>query len=451
MTVQVHRRFEEACYGIGSLASASFATVPGLILLYYLTDILAIPAGIAGLVIFIPKLFDVIVNPMVGRLSDLTQTRFGARRPWILVGGILFPLAFIATFWSPFSGLPAAIWVGFTFTLASLAFSAFVVPWSSLPAEIAPDTSARTSMAAWRIGFLAVAVLLSGGLAPVIVESAGGARSGYRQMAIIMGSVMIAATLMVVLIGARRSTPATTRPATPAALRSSFAMLSASPSLRSMFWIVGLTEVASAVSLASVPYLAKYVLGNEHAVAPIFIMLTLPLLLTMPLWRTVAVRIGKRFALSRALLIFAVGALLITTLAVIDQNYRQPVAFLATFVMGVGLAGTAMLPQAMFADALAYESSVRGESNTGAMVGAWNAAETLSGGFGAAIFALALTVTGFISAGDNIVVEQPESALLGIIAAASLVPVAAALIARFPLHGFTLAEADVDEATHADT
>ena len=451
MTPGKSRRLDEAGYGAGALASGSFATVPGLILLFYMTDTLAIPAAVAGFVVLLPKLFDVFLNPVVGRLSDRTTSRFGARRPWILFGGVVFPLAFIAMFWTPFSGNDAAIWVAVTFTIASLSFSAFVVPWSSLPAEIAPDTRARTTMAAWRIAFLAIAILLSGGLAPTIVENASDVRSGYRQMALTMGGIMIAAALFVVLVGARRSTQSTTRPAAAAGFRASYAMLRSSAPLRSMFWLVCLTEVASAVSLASTPYVANYILGDPGAVAPMFIILTIPLLVTMPVWRSLAVRHGKSTALCIALAIFALGALVLASLSIVPDNLKLATAYTAALITGIGFAGTSMLPQAMFADALAYETAIRDESSTGAMVGVWNAAETISGGVGAATFALVLSISGFISAKEGETVVQTSTAIAAIVLAAGLIPAIAALIALVPVRAFSLSEAEVDAATQGNT
>lgn len=442
------RIIDDVGYGIGALASASFATVPGLILLFYLTNTLAVPAGVAGFIVLIPKLFDVVMNPLVGRLSDRTSTRWGARRPWILVGGLLFPLAFIATFWTPYSGNAAALWVGIAFTLASLTFSIFVVPWSSLPAEIAPDTKERTSMAAWRIAFLSIAILISGGLAPSIVEEAANPRAGYREMALTMGGMMVIATLTVALVGARRSTPATTLPAPSAGLRESISMLRSNGSLRAMYWIVGLTEVSAAVSLASTPYLANYVVRDGGAVATMFVSLTIPLLITMPVWRAVALKIGKHAALGAALVIFGAGALMLLGLLVASSDIRQIWVLASVFVVGVGFAGTSMLPQAMFADAMAYETAVRGQSNTGAMVGGWNAAETISGGVGAAAFAAVLTLAGFISAGEDQIVSQPDSAITGIILGASLIPALAAFVALLPLRSFDLVESQVDHVTH---
>ncbi|MGH3312509.1 MAG: hypothetical protein ACRDP3_18305, partial [Streptomyces sp.] len=42
-------------YGLGSLCTGTFATVPGLLLLYYLTNVMAVPAAAAGIALFLPK------------------------------------------------------------------------------------------------------------------------------------------------------------------------------------------------------------------------------------------------------------------------------------------------------------------------------------------------------------------------------------------------------------
>ena len=55
---------------LGSVATGAFGTVPGLLLLPYLTDTLGITAGVAGLVVFVPKAWDVLLNPVAGRISD---------------------------------------------------------------------------------------------------------------------------------------------------------------------------------------------------------------------------------------------------------------------------------------------------------------------------------------------------------------------------------------------
>ena len=63
-------------YGLGSVATGAFGTVPGLLLLPYLTDRLGIAAGLAGLIVLLPKAWDVVLNPIAGRLSDRLDAAF---------------------------------------------------------------------------------------------------------------------------------------------------------------------------------------------------------------------------------------------------------------------------------------------------------------------------------------------------------------------------------------
>jgi GPH family glycoside/pentoside/hexuronide:cation symporter len=83
-------------YGAGSVGAGIFSTIPGLLLLFYLTDTLAVPAGLAGLAVFVPKLWDIITDPIVGAWSDRTSSRWGRRRPFLLAGALTLPPCFVA-------------------------------------------------------------------------------------------------------------------------------------------------------------------------------------------------------------------------------------------------------------------------------------------------------------------------------------------------------------------
>src|SRR5262245_17618297 len=91
-------------YSLGSLATGAFGTVPGLLLLPYLTDDLGVASALAGVLVLLPKAWDVVFNPIVGRISD----RAGTRRPYLLGGGLALAVLFAAMFAGPFrSGAPA--------------------------------------------------------------------------------------------------------------------------------------------------------------------------------------------------------------------------------------------------------------------------------------------------------------------------------------------------------
>src|SRR5918995_4254246 len=99
-------------YGSGSVATGAFGTVPGLMLLPYLTDTLGIAALAAGLIVLLPKAWDVVLNPVAGRISDRTNDPRGPRRPWLLRAGLALAVAFALLFAAPDMGKAAeAAWV----------------------------------------------------------------------------------------------------------------------------------------------------------------------------------------------------------------------------------------------------------------------------------------------------------------------------------------------------
>src|SRR6185312_9425654 len=101
-----------AGYSLGSLVTGAFGTVPGLLLLPYLTDTLGVAAGVAGLLVLLPKAWDVLVNPVAGRISD----RRGDRRPFLLVAGLVLAVLFAAIFAGPVgSGAGAGAYVALAF------------------------------------------------------------------------------------------------------------------------------------------------------------------------------------------------------------------------------------------------------------------------------------------------------------------------------------------------
>ena len=86
-----------AGFAAGSLGMGVWVTVPGLLLLYFLTDVLAVAPWLAGLTLLLPKIADVLLHPWIGHRCDVEQARRGHRRRLLLVGCAL-PLAFAALF-----------------------------------------------------------------------------------------------------------------------------------------------------------------------------------------------------------------------------------------------------------------------------------------------------------------------------------------------------------------
>jgi len=162
-------------YAAGSIGTGGFATLPGLVLVYFLTDTLGVAAIVAGLLVTVAKVWDVIIDPVIGARSDRSLARTGSRRRFMLLGAILLPVFFIVTFAVPpgLGPVGSGIWVFLAFVLAATAFSLFQVPYIALPAELVSGYDARTRLLSARVVVLTFAILLFGAGGPAL-RSLGG-------------------------------------------------------------------------------------------------------------------------------------------------------------------------------------------------------------------------------------------------------------------------------------
>ncbi|MEW2358113.1 MFS transporter [Spirillospora sp. NPDC029432] len=404
-------------YGIGSVGTGVFSAVPGLLLLYYLTDVLGVSAAIAGAVLVVPKAWDVVLNPVVGAASDREAVRSGRRTRLLLAGALALPVCFAAMFAVPAGSLGfAAVWAGLAFLLAASAFACFQVPYVALPAEISGLAGERSRAMAWRIVCLTVGILLAGGLAPALVGAAGGGRGGYAAMGaaigLIMGAAMVASTLATRWIPSR---PGPRPLGLAAALRTArgnrpfFALLGAFTT----------QSLAVAVMLAGAPYAATYRLDDYGLTSVMFVCLVGPSAVAVPLWGLLARRYGHV-----PCYLAAVGAFAAATLAlhpVLTAGAVGPVLAL-TALIGVCYAAVQLLPLSLLPETVRADAERTGHAQSGAFTGLWTAAETGALALGPGLFALILAATSFRSADFDTPVTQPDAALAGLTAGFTAVP-----------------------------
>jgi GPH family glycoside/pentoside/hexuronide:cation symporter len=410
-------------YGVGSFCSGTFSTVPGLLLLYYLTNVLAVPAGAAGLVVFLPKAWDLVVNPLVGRLSD----RGVSRRPWLLAGAAALPPVFVLTFAGPpLRGGPAGLYVGALFFLAATAYALFEVPYKAMPAEMTEDHHEQSGLLTWRMAFLGVAILLSGGLAPALVNSRGGSATveGYRLMGLVIGGVLLLSMVATFLGTARAPRVARAEPDRTTLRR----QLAAARAHRSFLILLGLScaqMLGAGIMLAASPYFATYVLGDARTVTTLFLALVGPIIVTMPAWVRLSRRFGKRGAMVGASALFLAGGLGLSCAPLFGAGY----AHLCVMVVGLGYAGLQLLQFSMLADTLIADALRSGARRAGLFTGLWTAAETVTMAFGALLLGWILSLAGFVSSEPGEAVEQPGRAVQAIVVGGSVLPAALMAVA----------------------
>ena len=429
-------------YGSGSVATGAFGTVPGLMLLPYLTDTLGIAALWAGLIVFAPKAWDVVLNPVAGRISDRTVDPAGPRRPWLLRAGVMLAGAFALIFAAPELGsrVLEASWVLVFFVLAATAYAFFQVPYVAMPAEITSSYDERTRLMTARVAILAFTIMLAGATAPLIRDAVGG-RDGYRVMGVAM-AVLIAVGVLSAYVGTRRA-PIGAVAAGAGSLREQLRIVATARDFRLLLTTFVLQALATGCMLAGVDYLASDVLGSSGAATILFVCFVGPALVLTPLWARYGARVGKQRGYVVSSLVLATGA----ALAVLAPYAPPAVTFAATGLVGVGYAGCQVFPMAMLPDAAATDAARTGENRAGVYTGVWTAGETLGLALGPAVFAVVLALGGYVSSTDG-GVTQPDSAVTAITLGFSLLPAALTLLSLLWLRRYTL---DADAVARATT
>lgn len=418
-----------AGYAVGSVGTGIHSTVPGLLLLYFMTDALGVPAGVAGLVVALPKAWDALFNPLVGAASDREALRTGRRTRILLAGALTLPVAFAAMFLSPVDGPGAAAWVAGAFVLASSAFALFQVPYVALPAEMSERPGERTRIMVWRIVCLTVGILVAGGLAPALVSLAGGGRGGYAVMAAVVAGLLLV-TLLVPALGARR-VPARPGPeplGLPKALRTARGN-------RAFFALLGafvLQTGAVAIMLAAAPYVAAHWLGGYRLTSVLFVCLVAPSAVAVPLWGRAAARWGRLRCLTAATVLFAVAAAALWPAA----HLGTWAALVLCALLGAAYAALQVLPLSLLPDTVHADAARTGRLQSGAFTGLWTAGETAGLAAGPGVFSLALAAAGFVSSTADHPVAQTGTARAVVLLGFSVVPAALMLLSLPALRAY---------------
>jgi GPH family glycoside/pentoside/hexuronide:cation symporter len=415
-------------YALGSLATGAFGTVPGLLLLPYLTDTLGIAAGVAGLLVLVPKAWDVLINPVAGRISD----RWGGRRQYLLVSGLAMAALFAAIFAGPFgTGADAAAYAALAFLATATAYAFFQVPYVAMPAEMTDGYAERTRLMTWRIAVLALAILISGAVAPLVVTAGGDGIPGHRWMGLFV-AVLIVVGVLGVYAGTRKvpgSSVGEIEPSLGAQLR----VAARNRPFRLLLTCFVIQAAGIGTMLAGVKYFADHVLERpDDGPTLLFACFVGPALLVMPAWRRAGERMGKLRAFTAASVILAAGAL-----ALVAAPALPAVAvYLVVAAIGCGYAGQQVFGFAMLPDCIAHDTARTGRRQAGVFTGLWTAGETLGLALGPGIYAVVLQLFGYASSATGQPMVQDGTARLGVLLGFTVLPAVVVASALAFLRGY---------------
>lgn len=405
-------------YASGSLSMGVWVTLPGLLLLFFLTNVTGVSPMMAGLALFLPKIIDIVTHPWFGTLSDRQRRRRGNRRRMMWLG-LLLSVAMVLTFSVPagLSGAGAAMWVAVFYVAGNLLFASFQVPYLTIPSDLEISYFQRTRVMTYRNVVLTVGLLIVGTVAPLLVKS--GERVDYVRMAAVMGLCMIVfgalAIKSISRLGHMMSPPNANEPAHLPLVTGVKRALS-DRNFRMLVLSYLLTVAVTHIFLAGAPYYARYHFNNTGLASLLVGSFLGPAVIAGPIWLIISKRIGKQRGILICQAAFAVGAALLF----LGPRIGLVLTLAIVVVMGVCFSGMQIFAYSMLPDVA--RAAGRESSQAASFTGVWTATEATGTAFGPYIYSVILMIGGFVGSTSVDSVVQTPAALTALLVGFTLVP-----------------------------
>lgn len=414
-------------FGFGDTAGAVFAVLYGFFMQAFLLDVAGLAPVAVGAIFAISQIWDAILDPVVGGLSDQTRSRWGRRRPWLLFGALPFGLAFFLHWLvPPLAGAGLFAYYLIVGLLLRTGFTAVNVPYTALTPDLAPDYDGRTQLTFYRFTFSILGGLVAVVLHPVLVGLGGNVYTGHALSAGIWMLVIVAAT-WTCFAGTREAPPPARRAAPlPAARR--LALIVGNRPYLMVTAIYLLSWLALQFVQVNLLLYARYWLGAEAQFTGFVAVLQITAAGFLGVWALVSSRLGKSVA-------YVAGAALwtVTLCALFFVQPGQTVAVYAlSFFAGVGVSVAYLVPWSMLPDTIEHNELATGERQEGVFYGMFVFLQKVGLSIGLALSGFALGAAGYVTPrvidGAVQAVTQPEAVTLTLRLFVSFVPAAFLLI-----------------------
>ena len=284
-------------YGAPSFAGAGMAIPIVIHLTIFYSDEILVPLGFIALVKAVARAFDALTDPLMGWVTDRTRSRWGRRRPWIMLGAPFAALAFVMLFAPPESLTPsgAAIWFALAYVLYYLFHTVYEIPHGGLGPELTLDYNERNVLFGWRAPFIVGGTMAASTLPPLLKDLFGGTRAGYLAFAVIFGALLV--LLYVNLVMQVRERQDFIRPPNP--LVPGLRRVVRNRAFRVLLAVYVTGSITGAIPGLMMPYFTKYVLqpDNPDQWLAFFLFLYFGTgFVCLPLWMWLARRFGKKNA-----------------------------------------------------------------------------------------------------------------------------------------------------------
>ncbi|KQI71301.1 sugar transporter [Loktanella sp. 5RATIMAR09] len=426
---------QKAGWGLADMGVVVFVVVKQLLVLTYLTAYLGVPVGIAGFVTTAVLVFDMITDPLVGYLSDRTQSRYGRRAPWMFFGVVVMSLGMVGLFSVPAGlGMGANLaWVVAFFVVATIGFTMVAIPYGAQSGEITQDPKERSAMTGFRMAFASIGILIGGAVIPGLAGS-----TGYAMAALLVTPLMIGAVWL--SLWSIRKAPRVEQ-AAQVNLTGMFGLVFANKAFVVLVLLYGVMTLAIAMITAGLPFAALYLIvdsgdtllsGAATALTTLSLMFAafvVGSILSQAVWVLLSHRFGKLGAL-----VLGLGLYVVLLYALFTMLPSVNVTVIAGMFVLAGMTNGAyqQIPWAIYPDLMDITRRESGVAIEGAFSAVWLFGQKLANAVAPAVLGLTLAAAGWQEA-TGTVVSQSADALRALQMAITLIPAGILIVALLGL------------------
>lgn len=410
-------------FGAGDLGPAITANIIIFFQLVFFTNVAGIPAGLAGSILMVSKIWDAVNDPIVGVLTDKTRSRrWGRRLPWLLYGAIPFGVSSFLLWVVPnVSQDNAGRWTLFWYyvivgAISQVFYTVVNLPYTAMTPEMTQDYDERTQLNSFRFGFSIGGSILSLILADIIFKAIP---EEQRQLQfLILGAVCSAiaiAALYWCVFGTRKRALAfeAKRQAEPKApeipLLQQFKIAFQNRPFLFVVAIYLCSWLAVQITASIIPYFVVNCMGLKPADVPsVMIGVQGTALVMLFVWSALSRKIGKK-----AVYFLGSGFWLIAQLGLfVIQPGQIGLMYGLAVLAGLGVSTAYLVPWSMIPDVIELDELHTGQRREGIFYGFMVLLQKFGLALGLFLVGLSLQASGFLEArpGQGLP-EQPQSAL----------------------------------------
>lgn len=420
-------------WAIGSYGMLVLAGTVNSLYLNYIVDSLLIDALVAGLIITATRVLDAVLDPGMGYLSDRTRTRWGRRRPYLLLGAILCGLSAILLFSDPFQVLDHGpiVYVTIALCVFSIAHTVFNVPYLAMSYELTSVPKERNLLMSMRVYAIAGGMISAQALAPWIVTEAGGGREGFATMGWIF-SALVFVPCFVAFVMTKNAKAVVVSKTVPRPRLNDFVQVFGN---KPFMWLVAAKSsymFGAGIHAAAIAFFVTRVLGEQLSILALYGVFQLgSVIASQPVWVWICNRIGKRRAFMFAAPVNALANLswLFVSPGASDLEY-----IVRAVISGLAAGGMMLAVQAMLPDTMEHESQRSDRPQEGVLAGVFTTIERGVSATSVAATGFIITLGGYVAGAD----AQSESAVQSLYFCVAVMPALGMFISILAIRLYSL-------------